>query len=128
MALRTPPEMKMHYTLIKSLEGLYLNQKGASSVRTNLDREDAVVLGLMPDLIIKSSFTLYFKVETQSTVTEGSAIEWKSFSEKLGQFYLLVPAVLKPDAEDIIKRLAIPKVVLLTYKIKENKLSFSGLP
>ncbi len=120
--------MKMQETIIKTLKTIYLNQKGADTVLTNIDKQEAVVQGLLPDLVVKGNHTLTFKVETESTVTDGSAIEWKSFSEKIGTFYLLVPEPLKTEALSIIKKLAIPHVVLSTYKIADNKLKFGNLP
>ena len=121
-------EMKLHETIIKTLQSIYLNQKGASSAVHNIDQKLAVVQGLSPDLMVKMGFMLYFKVETESTVTTGSAIEWKSFSEKLGTFYLVVPEPLKTEAIRIIKQLSIPKIVVVPYRIKENKLVFGSLP
>ncbi len=128
MPMRSPKEMKMQETIIKTLKTIYLNQKGADTVLTNIDKQEAVVQGLLPDLVVKGNHTLTFKVETESTVTDGSAIEWKSFSEKIGTFYLLVPEPLKTEALSIIKKLAIPHVVLSTYKIADNKLKFGNLP
>lgn len=128
MSMRSPKEMKMQETIIKTLKTIYLNQKGADTVLTNIDKTEAVVQGLYPDLIAKGSQTFTFKVETESTVTDGSAIEWKSFSEKIGTFYLLVPEPLKTEALSIIKKLAIPHIVIATYKIADNKLKFNNLP
>ncbi|HPD19245.1 MAG TPA: hypothetical protein PLF61_06245, partial [Candidatus Goldiibacteriota bacterium] len=97
MAIRSPKEEKMHETIIRSLASVY-EQKGASHVLTNLDGNNAVVKGITVDLVVKNPFTLYFKIETETSIKEGEAIAWKSISENLGTFFLMVPEPLKQEA------------------------------
>ncbi|MFP4466214.1 MAG: hypothetical protein ACLFP1_04110 [Candidatus Goldiibacteriota bacterium] len=127
MAMRSPQEMKLHDTIIATLKNLYTN-RGAVSVQTANDKLPPVIDGVSVDLIIKSQFKIIFKVETESTVTEGTAIHWKQISEKAGQFNLLVPEPLKSEAAAIIKQLGIPKISISTYRILDNKLRFANLP
>lgn len=125
--MRTAKEMKMHETIIKALQNLY-ESKGASQVLTNIMAQNAVVEGVTVDLIVKNPFTIYMKVETDTSVTEGEAIAWKSITEKLGTFFLLVPEPLKQEALRIIGKAAIKNIRLCYYKIAENKLKFINLP
>jgi hypothetical protein len=67
-------------------------------------------------------------VETETSVTEGEAIAWKSISEQLGTFFLLVPHPLKADAMRITTKLGLKNIRLCYYMINENKLKFIGLP
>ncbi|HDT15461.1 MAG TPA: hypothetical protein ENN55_04550 [Firmicutes bacterium] len=125
--MRSSQEIKLHDTIIATLKNLYTN-RGAVSVATINDKIPPAFDGVGVDLIIKSQFKMIFKVETESTVTEGSAIHWKQISEKAGLFYLLVPEPLKTEASAIIKQLAIPKIIVSTYRIVDNKLRFGNLP
>jgi hypothetical protein len=128
MAIRSPKEAKMHETIIRSLVSIY-NGKGASQILTNLDEEsNAVVNGITLDLIVKNPFPLYFKIETETSVKEGEAIAWKSISEKIGTFFLVVPEPLKQEAMRIINKNNIKNIRLSYYKIVENKLKFINLP
>ena len=127
MAMRTAKEMKMHEMIIKSVAGIY-EQKGAAQVLTNLMSQNAVVEGITLDLIVKAPFTIYMKVETDTSVTDGESIAWKSISEKLGTFFLLVPEPLRLEAIRILKKNGIKNVRTCYYKISENKLKFINLP
>ena len=127
MAIRTAREMKMHETIIKSLANYY-ESKGAAQVLTNIMSQSAVVNGVTVDLIVKSPFTIYMKVETETSVTEGEAIAWKSISEKLGTFFLMVPEPLKAEALRIQKKNNINNIRMCYYKVVENKLRFINLP
>lgn len=126
MGIRTPKEMKMHDTIIRSMAGIY-EQKGAHKVSTNLDKQEAVINGVEVDLIIKNPLQLVFKVETESTVTEGSAIAWKQIFDKAGIFYLMVPEPLTDEAYRISKEAKV-NLRLCTYRVKDNKLVFGRLP
>jgi hypothetical protein len=128
MAMRSPKEMKMHETIIKSLCSIYENQKNAQQILTNLDKPEAVIKGITVDLIIKNPITFIFKVETESTVTEGESIVWKSISEQLGTFFLMVPEPCRGDAGRIISKLNLKNVRLCYYRIHDNKLKFVNLP
>jgi hypothetical protein len=127
MAMRTAKEMKMHETIIKALQNLY-ESKGASQVLTNIMAQNAVVEGVTIDLIVKNPFTLYIKVETDTSVTEGEAIAWKGISEKLGTFFLLVPDPLKQEAQRILTKAGIKNARMCYYKIADNKMKFINLP
>jgi hypothetical protein len=127
MALRSAKEMKMHETIIKSLAGVY-EQRGAAQVLTNLMSQNAVINGITVDLIVKAPFTLYFKVETDTSVTEGEAIAWKGIAEKLGTFFLMVPEPLKAEAVRIIGKIGVKNIRLCYYKIADNKMKFINLP
>ena len=127
MALRSAKEMKMHETIIKSIAGIY-EQKGAAQVLTNLMSQSAVVEGITVDLIVKAPFTIYMKVETDTSVTEGEAIAWKGIADKLGTFFLMVPEPLKAEALRIIAKVGIKNIRLCYYSIAENKLKFKNLP
>ena len=127
MALRSAKEMKMHETIIKSVAGIY-EQKGAAQVLTNLMSQNAVVEGITVDLIVKAPFTIYMKVETDTSVTEGEAIAWKGIADKLGTFFLMVPEPLKAEALRIIAKVGIKNIRLCYYSIAENKLKFKNLP
>lgn len=126
MGSRTPREMKMHDTIIRSLAGIY-EQKGAQKILSNLDNNDAVISGVTVDLIVKTPLQLVFRVETESTVSEGSAIVWKQIYDKAGIFYLMVPEPLTDEAYRISKEAKV-NLRLCTYKIKDNKLVFGRLP
>jgi hypothetical protein len=127
MAMRTAKEMKMHEMIIKSVAGIY-EQKGAAQVLTNLMSQNAVVNGITLDLIVKSPFTIYMKVETDTSVTEGESIAWKGISEKLGTFFLLVPEPLKQEALRIQAKAGIKNIRMCYYKIADNKMKFTNLP
>lgn len=127
MAIRSPKEAKIHETIVRSLAKVY-EQKGANQVLTNLDQNNAVVQGMTVDLIVKNPFTLYFKIETETSVKEGEAIAWKALSEKIGTFFLMVPEPLKQEALRIIAKNNIKNIRLCYYKIVENKLKFIHLP
>ncbi|MGD0565856.1 MAG: hypothetical protein ABSA34_00835 [Candidatus Goldiibacteriota bacterium] len=127
MAMRSPKEMKMHDTIIKSVAGIY-ESKNAQQVHTNLDKQNAVIKGVTVDLIVKNPIVLIFKVETESTVTEGEAIAWKGISEQLGTFFLMVPEPLKGEANRILAKSGLKNVKLCYYKIADNKLKFTNLP
>ena len=126
MAMRTAKEMKMHEMIIKSVEGVY-KQKGAAQVLTNLMGQNAVVEGVALDLIVKSPFTIYMKVETETSVTDGEAIAWKGIVDKLGTFFLLVPEPLKQEAIRIIAKQNIKNIRLCYYSISENRMKFKNL-
>ena len=128
MAMRSPKEIKLHETIIRSVAGIYDGQKNAQQVLTNLEKQEAVLKGITVDIIVKNPITLIFKVETETSVTEGEAIAWKSISEQLGTFFLLIPHPLKADAMRIIAKLRLKNVRLCYYMINENKLKFIGLP
>ncbi len=128
MAMRSPKEMKLHETIIRSVAGIYDSQKNAQQVLTNLDKPLAVLKGITVDIIVKNPITLIFKVETETSVTEGEGIAWKAISEQLGTFFLLVPHPLKADAMRIIAKLGVKNIRLCFYMINENKLKFTGLP
>ena len=128
MAMRSPKEMKLHETIIRSVAGIYNGQKNAQQVLTNIDKPEAVLKGITVDIVVKNPITLIFKVETETSVTEGEAIAWKSISEQLGTFFLLIPHPLKADAMRIISKLALKNVRLCYYMINDNKLKFIGLP
>ncbi|HDQ26447.1 MAG TPA: hypothetical protein ENN43_06865 [bacterium] len=127
MAMRSAKEMKMHETIIKSVKGIY-EQRGASQILDNLSGKYAVVNGIEVDLMLKNPFMLYFKIETESSVTEGESIAWKSMSEKLGTFFMLIPEPLKQEALRIIKKNDIKNIRLCYYRVVENKLRFISLP
>lgn len=128
MAIRSPKELKMHETIIRSLASVYKG-KGATQVLTNLDEENkAVVNGVTVDLIVKNPFPLHFKIETETSVKEGEAIAWKSISEKIGTFFLMVPEPLKQEALRIINKNNIKNIRLCYYKVVDNKLKFINLP
>ncbi|MCE5300281.1 MAG: hypothetical protein LLG37_05340 [Spirochaetia bacterium] len=127
MGMRTPQEMKLHETIIRSLEGIY-KQKGAVSVATNLDKMDAVVKGISVDLVVKNPITYIFKVETESTVNEGSALAWKQYEDTLSTYFLMVPDPLRAEANRICKKMEIKKARLCSYKVADNKLRFISLP
>jgi len=120
--------MKMHDTIIKSLEHIYRDQRGATTVLTNLKGEEAVVKGVVLDLIVKNPFLMHIKVETESTVNEGSAIAWKQISDTIGTFWLMVPEPLRAEAVRIIKKKTIKNVRMCAYKVVENKLKFINIP
>jgi len=128
MAMRTPKEMKLHETIIRSVAGIYDSRKSAQQVLTNLERPDAVLKGITVDIIVKNPITLIFKVETETSVTEGEAIAWKAISEQLGTFFLLIPHPLKADAMKIIAKTGLKNVRLCYYMIMDNKLKFMSLP
>lgn len=128
MAMRSPKEMKLHETIIRSVAGIYNAQKNSNQVLTNLDKPSAVIKGISVDLIVKNPITLIFKIETESSVTEGEAISWKSISEQLGTFFLLIPDPLKADAMRIIAKNELKNIRLCFYRINDNKLKFVGLP
>ena len=128
MAMRTPKEMKLHETIIRSVAGIYESRKSAQQILTNLENPDAVLKGITVDIIVKSPITFIFKVETESSVTDGEAIAWRAISEQLGTFFLLVPHPLKADAMKIIARTGLKNVRLCYYKIMDNKLKFISLP
>jgi hypothetical protein len=127
MAMRTAKEMKMHEMIIKSVAGIY-EQKGAAQVLTNLMGDNAVVEGVYLDLIVKAPFTIYMKVETDTSVTDGESIAWKGIVDKLGTFFLLVPEPLRQEASRIITKQNIKNIRLCTYKIADNKMKFTNLP
>jgi hypothetical protein len=127
MAMRTAKEMKMHEMIIKSVAGIY-EQKGAAQVLTNLMSQNAVVEGITLDLVVKAPFTIYMKVETETSVTDGEAIAWKGISEKLGTFFLLVPEPLKQEAVRIIAKAGIKNIRLCYYSVADNKMKFKALP
>ena len=127
MAIRSPKEMKMHDTIIRSLAGIY-ESKNAQQVHTNLDKQNAVIKGVTVDLVIKNPIVLIFKVETESTVTEGEAIAWKGISEQLGTFFLMVPEPLKGEANRIVAKAGLKNVKMCYYRIADNKLKFTNLP
>lgn len=127
MAMRTAKEMKMHETIIKSIAGIY-ESKGADQVLTNLMSQNAVVNGVTVDIVVKKPFTMYFKVETDTSVTEGEAIAWKGISEKLGTFFLMVPEPLKQEALRIQTKAGIKNIRMCYYKVVDNKLKFINLP
>jgi hypothetical protein len=127
MSMRSPKEMKMHDTIISSLAGIY-RSKNAQMVSTNLETQKAVMKGVTVDLIVKNPITYIFKVETESTVTEGEAIAWKGISEQLGTFFLMVPDPLKGDANRIVAKAGLKNVKMCYYKIADNKLKFTNLP
>ena len=127
MSMRSPKEMKMHDTIISSLAGIY-RKKNAQMVSTNLETQKAVMKGVTVDLIVKNPITYIFKVETESTVTEGEAIAWKGISEQLGTFFLMVPDPLKGDANRIVAKAGLKNVKMCYYKIADNKLKFTNLP
>jgi len=127
MAMRTAKEMKMHEMIIKSVEGIY-KQKGAAQVLTNLMGNNAVVEGVYLDLIVKAPFTIYMKVETDTSVTDGEAIAWKGIVDKLGTFFLLVPEPLRQEAVRIIAKQNIKNIRLCYYSIADNKMKFKNLP
>ena len=127
MAMRSPKEMKMHETIIRSLAGIY-DQKNAHQVLTNLDKQEAVMKGVTVDLIVKNPITLIFKVETDTSVTEGEAIAWKGIYDQLGTFFLMVPEPLKAEANRILQKVGLKSVRLCYYKIADNKLKFINLP
>ncbi|SRR6056297_1749095 len=124
MAMRDSKEQKLHDTIAASLKSIY-QQRGAGTV---LDGEDASIKGVSLDLKIKNPFLIAFKIETNSTVTEGEAMAWKQISDTVGVFFLMVPDPLKAEAVRIIKKDLIKNVRLCTYKIIENKLKFVNLP
>ena len=128
MAMRSPKEMKLHEIIIRSVAGIYSAQKNSNQVLTNLDKPNAVIKGISVDLIVKNPITFIFKIETESSVTEGEAISWKSISEQLGTFFLLIPDPLKADAMRIIAKNKLENVRLCFYRINDNKLKFVGLP
>jgi hypothetical protein len=97
-------------------------------VSTNLETQKAVMKGVTVDLIVKNPITYIFKVETESTVTEGEAIAWKGISEQLGTFFLMVPDPLKGDANRIVAKAGLKNVKMCYYKIADNKLKFTNLP
>jgi len=120
--------MKLHSTIVNTLKMLYEDQKGAQ-VSTCNDKVPVAINGVSPDLVATFRFRVIFKVETESTVTEGSAIEWKSIAEKAGSFYIMVPEPLKYDAKKLIEKAGLAKfITITTYKIRDNKLVFGNLP
>ncbi len=125
--MRTAKEMKMHEMIIKAVAGIY-EQKGAGQVLTNLMSQNAVVNGITLDLIVKTPFLVYMKIETGTSVTEGEAIAWKGISEKLGTFFLLIPEPLKQEAIRIIKKAEIKNIKLCYYRIADNRMKFINLP
>ncbi len=127
MAIRSPKEAKMHETIIRSLASVY-EGRGASQILTNLEENKAVVNGITVDLIVKNPFTMHFKIETDTSVKDGEAIAWKSISEKIGTFFLVIPEPLKQEAIRIINKNNIKNIRLCYYKIVENKLKFINLP
>ncbi len=128
MSARTAQEVKLHSTIVNTLKMLYEGQKGAE-VSTCNDKVPVSINGVSPDLVAVFRFKVIFKVETESTVTEGSAIEWKSIAEKAGSFYLMVPEPLRFDAKKLLEKNGLTKfVTITTYKIRDNKLVFSNLP
>ncbi len=127
MAMRSPKEMKMHDTIIRSLAGIY-ESKNAQQVMTNLEKQDAVIKGVSVDVIVKNPITYIFKVETDTSVTEGEAIAWKGISDQLGTFFLLIPEPLKAEANRILAKVGLKNVRLCYYKIADNKLKFINLP
>ncbi|MCX7698651.1 MAG: hypothetical protein N2114_04210 [Candidatus Goldbacteria bacterium] len=128
MAIRSAKEAKMHEIIIKSLASVY-ESRGASKILTNLEgNNNAVVDGITVDLIVKNPFPMHFKIETETSVKEGEAIAWKSISEKIGTFFLMVPEPLKQEALRIINKNNIKNIRLCYYKIVDNKLKFINLP
>lgn len=127
MAMRSAKEMKMHETIIKSIAGIY-EQRGAAQVLTNLMSQNAVIEGVAVDLIVKAPFTIYMKVETETSVTEGEAIAWKGIAEKLGTFFLMVPEPLKQEAVRIISKAGVKNIRLCYYSVADNKMKFKNLP
>jgi hypothetical protein len=127
MAMRTAKEMKMHEMIIKSVAGIY-EQKGAAQVLTNLMSQNAVVDGVTLDLVVKLPYTVYIKIETDTSVNDGEAIAWKGISDKLGTFFLLVPEPLKAEALRIIAKNNIKNIRMCYYKVADNKMKFTNLP
>lgn len=128
MAMRSPNEIKLQETIIRSLAGIYKSHKSSQQILTNLEKEEAVIKGVTVNLIVKNPITLIFKVETESSVTEGESISWKEISDRLGTFFLLVPEPLKPEAGRILVKTGLKNVRLCCYKIADNKLKFINLP
>lgn len=128
MAMRSPKEMKLHETIIRSVASIYESRQNTQQVLTNLEKQDAVLKGVAVDIIVKNPMSLIFKVETETSVNDGEAIAWKGISDQLGTFFLLVPDPLKADAIKAIAKIGVKNIRLCFYRINDNKLKFLGLP
>ena len=130
MGLRTIQSQKLHDAVVITLKEFYLKKRNADDVIINPgDDTKAAIKGLYPDVISQTGDLLtVLEVETDETVTEQEALEWKTFNDIIGQFYLVVPEQAEAEAKALIKQNGLTHCKICTYKLVEKRLVFNNLP
>jgi len=126
---RSPRNQKLHDTILITLQTVYEKAKGANEVFVNAgESKNSSIKGHYPDVIAQYTGKppIVFEIETDETVNEAEVLQWKSFQEAFGLFYLNVPAMLESKAIQILTKNNLSKIIVTGYRWKENKLVFTN--
>jgi hypothetical protein len=126
---RSARNQKLHDSIIMALQATYLKNKGAENAYINPgDSKGTPLKGHYPDVIVqtKGSPTNIFEVETDETVVETEVLQWKTFHDSFGTYYLVVPEAEEEHAKAILlKNGLLPGIKVIGYKWKDTKLVFT---
>lgn len=127
---RSARNQKLHDSVIITLQAVYLKTKGADEAHINPGETKAAALkGHYPDVIVQTKGypNLIFEVETDETVNDAEVVQWKTFYDSLGTFYLVVPAAEEDHAKHILTKNSLQtSIKIIGYKWKETKLVFTA--